>query len=156
MFDLISPFSDFQTFIERLQNHREIQTVQVDRITAFQISKKVSRNAHLDLEGHLMKPPKKTLLPSAWYRHWKFFFHLVSFLSSGATCPWLIKSIKVVNNWDTKYGFGRYTLVHIFCPPPNWMIFSLTWQTFCQISPLSDVQTSIERSQNDRETKTVP
>ena len=119
MFDLISPLSDVQTFIERLQNHREIQTVHVDRITAFQISKKVSRNTHLDLEGHLMKPSKKTLLPSAWYRHWIFFFHLVSFLSSGATCPWLIKSIKVVNDWDTKYGFGRYTLAHIYFPPPR-------------------------------------
>ena len=69
MFDLISPLSDVQTFIEPLQNHREIQTVHVDRITAFQILKKVSRNTNLDLEGHLMKPPKKTLLPLAWYRH---------------------------------------------------------------------------------------
>ena len=64
-----------------------------------------------------MKPSKKTWLPSACYRHLIIFLHLVSFLSSGATCPWLIKSIKVGNNWDTKYGFGRYTLVHIFCTP---------------------------------------
>ena len=52
MFDLISPLSDVQTFIERLQNHREIQKVHVDRITSFQISKKVTRNTHIDLEGH--------------------------------------------------------------------------------------------------------
>ena len=69
MFELISPLSDVQTFTEGLQNHREIQTVHVGRITAFQISKKVTRNTHLDLEGHPMKPSKKTWLPTACYRH---------------------------------------------------------------------------------------
>ena len=79
----------------------------------------VSRNTHLDSEGHLMKPSKKTLLPSVSYRHWMKFLHLVSFLSSGATYPWLRKPIKLVNSWDTKQGFGRYTLAHIYFPPPK-------------------------------------